>query len=360
MFGFLTANFSKPLNLANLAIYSGNYFFLPIIASFWLLIHSMWHCDLRTKWLFPIVGFFVALFYVVLLLPGYIFSWIPVLLMALFDLRWNKPERRFSKKAIATILLIGILMPNISAFVHYNSILREASTIAQTNDKAIFISSHIYEVNTFTPLFRAYNDWWAFLLSSAGMCGEMATATIGYLNQLGFDARKIGLPGENHEFVEVKVNDIWYVLDPGYYPHEILTRPERANRRISSTDIGAISYVIAYSGSSFIELTQYYVDTDTITIRILNNGEPVTNAKMYLIHEFMGSNARLPDAVSFYFTDTNGTVTLKMGALKYSDESKPFEPYYWIWINDKNTGYNVTSTGTGATQYKEIDIANLR
>jgi hypothetical protein len=337
----LPADLVKPINFANLVIYSGNYYFLPLIATFWLLIYSMSNFNLSKLKILGIFGLFFALICVVFLLPGYAFSWIPIFLMALFNRRWNKTKSRLSsKKVIAAILLVAVLMPNASAFVHYNSVLREALPIAHENDKAIFISSHINKVTTFTPIFRAYNDWWAFLLSSAGQCGEMATATIAYLNQLGFNARKISLPGENHEFVEVKINDTWYVLDPGYYPSEKLTRQERATRRVSSTDIGAIK-------------------TDNIVIRILNSGEPLANAKVYLIHKFMNSNTRLPDAASFYLTDNNGTVTLKMGALNYSDEAKEFEPFYWIYVNDENTGYTITSNGTGAIDYKEIDLADL-
>jgi hypothetical protein len=191
-------------------------------------------------------------------------------------------------------------------------------------------------------------------LVGVGACGELAMATVTYLKNLGFEARKVVFPGEDHAFVEVKINGEWRVLDPGYYPSENLTRKERAERRL--TEFGAISYVIGYVDSSFVELTQYYVPTDTIIIKVTHEGEPFANAEISLRHKFMSRTLQLPDNGVSFCSDGNGTVTFHLGALNYNSKANEFEPYFWIYINGRNTGYNVTSTGTGQTQFVEIDL----
>jgi len=290
-------------------------------------------------------------------LPQYTFSWIPIFSMILFSKIWRKAQRRLcSKKIIIFISLASILIPHVSVFACYNGVLLEASLIVNESDRVIFVSSYVNRITAFGYPFRANDDLWKFLLSSSGRCGEMATATVTFLNNLNIKARKVSFPGEDHAFVEVKINGTWYVVDPGYYSSAILTREERASLRIG--DLGAISYVIAYTDSSFVELTQYYVKTDTIIIRITYNGEPLANAKIYLKHKFMGRTMRLPDSSSAFYTDGNGTVVLHMGALTYNSKAEPYEPYYWIYVNDKNTSYTVTSTGTGKTHLTEIDSIN--
>jgi len=173
-----------------------------------------------------------------------------------------------------------------------------------------------------------------------------------YLSKLDIEARKVGLPGENHEFVEVKLNGSWWVVDPGYYRGEIITRQERANRRID--DVGAISYVVAYVDSSFIELTQEYVPTDTIIIKVTLGGEQLVNAQVVLKHLFMNNEWSLPPL----YTDGNGTVALHLGALTYNSKANEVEPYFWIYVNGQNTGRNVTSTGTNQTNIVEINLTD--
>lgn len=123
----------------------------------------------------------------------------------------------------------------------------------------------------------------------------MASATL--LNDAGFEARIIALPGEDHDFTECKVNGTWMVIDPGYGYTAPVSRQERANARLE--EMGAISYVIAYNGSNFTELTSQYVTTDSITIKITNQGKPLPNAEVYLTHEFRGRIVRLPDTGMF-------------------------------------------------------------
>jgi hypothetical protein len=256
----------------------------------------------------------------------------------------------WSKKTMASVFIVAVLIPNLTALACFNSELSAASSIAGDSGRVSRISQRVFDTMLTTRFLRAQNDFWKFLMVGTGQCGEMSTATISYLSKLDIEARKVGLPGENHEFVEVKLNGSWWVVDPGYYRGEIITRLERANRRID--DVGAISYVVAYVDSSFVELTQEYVPTDTIIIKVTLGGEQLANAQVVLKHLFMNNEWSLPPL----YTDGNGTITLHLGALTYNSKANEVEPFFWVYINGQNTERNVTSTGTGQTHLVEIDL----
>ena len=123
--------------------------------------------------------------------------------------------------------------------------------------------------------------------------------------------------------------------------------------------MGAISYVIADNGSNFTELTSQYVTTDSITIKITNQGKPLTNAEVYLTHEFRGRIVRLPDTGMSFFTNATGIVSFHMGALTYNENASPCEDYYRIYVNGQKTAYNVTSTGSNEDKFVAIDTSDL-
>jgi hypothetical protein len=260
----------------------------------------------------------------------------------------------WSKKTMASVFIVAVLMPNLTALACFNSELSAASSIAGDSARVSRISQRVFDTMLTTGFLRAQNDFWKFLMVGTGQCGEMSTATVSYLSKLSTEARKVGLPGENHEFVEVKLNGSWWVVDPGYYRGEIITRLERANRRIN--DVGAISYVVAYVDSSFVELTQEYVPTDTIIIRVRCAGESLAGAQIILKHLFMSAEWSLPPL----YSDGNGTLVLHLGALNYNDDAKQYESYYRICINGKDTGFRATSTGSGQVHAIEIELADTR
>ena len=273
-----------------------------------------------------------------------------------------RPKTNLSRRKVALFLALLItasfLLPQATACVCYNVVLSGAST-KTPSDEASFISNFVADTNFYSPYFmnigiRANNDFQKYLMDGVGACGEMAMSASTILNELGVNARVVNLPGEDHEFVEVNVAGTWMVLDPGYYPSQILTREQRASDRVE--EMGAISYVIAYVNSSFIELTQEYVPTDTIKIRVTSNSEPLTNTQVYLEHTFMGGQRRLPDATHVFFTGINGTVTLHLGIMSYNANAGNTDSFYRVYVNGISTGFNVTSTGTGQTHFVEIDL----
>ena len=133
----------------------------------------------------------------------------------------------WSKRTMASVFIVAVLMPNLTALASFNSELSVAYSIAGDSGRVSCISQRVHDTTLTTGFLRAQNDFWKFLMVGTGHCGEMSTATISYLGRLGIEARKVGLPGENHEFVEVELNGSWWVVDPGYFGGEIITRLEK-------------------------------------------------------------------------------------------------------------------------------------
>jgi len=350
------------VKLVNVALYLLTYYVLPAAAFFWfsrflpLWKGARWRQIFKAysvaivAWFFYLLMILPPVYGLPSLVPDYAFFWIPVPLMVLIYAK-KATKTVWSRKAMAAVVIVAVLMPNLAAFAGLNGELYAASSIAGESGRVSYISQHIRDAELTTWFLRAQNDFWKFLMAGAGQCGEMSTATVSYLDRLGIEARKVGLPGENHEFVEVKLNGSWWVVDPGYFGGDILSRQERASKRIE--DVGAISYVVAYVDSSFVELTQEYVPTDAIIIRVLREGEPFAGAQMVLTHKFQGNDWSLPPL----YTDGNGTVALHLGALNYNSRAGKAESFYRIYINGQSTGQNVTSTGTGILQRVEIDLS---
>lgn len=358
---------------ANIGLCFLNYNIIAVLALAWLLApffsskqqSKIRQLQLSISFELLLAVLYLTLFFVTLLgiLPEYIVLPIPMILVFLIYLVKFKPQKSFSKKVIAPVLAIimvlSILLPHLTAFACYNNILSQASAISNPEEKTTFISQYVYDTTAFDFPFlkeylRANRDFQKYLLVGVGACGELAMATVTYLKNLGFEARKVVFPGEDHAFVEVKINGEWRVLDPGYYPSENLTRKERAERRL--VEFGAISYIIAYVDSSFVELTQEYVPTDTIIIRVTCAGESLVGAQIILKHLFMSAEWSLPPL----YTDGNGTVVLHLGALNYNDKAKEFEPYYRIIVDGKDTEFRATSTGSDQVHVIEIDLADIR
>ena len=359
----------EPIKWVNTATYFLTYYIVPALTFFWILCRFFTSLKgSRRLYIFkayiflalasffylliifpPILGQPSIIFGYQIFVPDYLFFWIPIPLMLLV---YSKKAIKtiWSRKTIASALMVAVLMPNIVALTCFSIELSAAPSIISNSSRVSSISQRVFDTMLTTWFLRAQNDFWKFLMVGTGQCGEMSTATMSYLSKLDIEARKVGLPGENHEFVEVKLNGSWWVVDPGYYRGEIITRQERANRRID--DVGAISYVVAYVDSSFIELTQEYVPTDTIIIKVTLGGEQLVNAQVVLKHLFMNNEWSLPPL----YTDGNGTVALHLGALNYNSKANEVEPFFWVYVNGQNTGRNVTSTGTGQTHLVEIDL----
>jgi len=362
-----------PVKWVNTAMYFLTYFVAPAVAFFWLLnqffpslkgqrklyIFKAYFSLALASFFYlliiapPIFGQPSVMFGYPVFVPDYLFFWIPVPLMLLVYAK-KAIKTVWSKKTMASVFIVAVLMPNLIALACFNIELSVVSSIAGDSGRVSRISQRVLDTMLTTWFLRAQNDFWKFLMVGTGRCGEMSTATISYVSKLGIEARKVSLPGENHEFVEVKLNGSWWVVDPGYYRGEIITRQERANRRIN--DVGAISYVIAYVDSSFVELTQEYVPTDTVIIRVTLGDEPLANAQITLKHLFMSSEWSLP----LLYTDGNGTVVLHLGALNYNNKAKEYESHYRILVAGKDTEFRATSTGSGQLHVIEIELADIQ
>jgi hypothetical protein len=343
-----------------IAMYCCLFFFIPLSAVLWLFYESAQR-KLRAKTFFFLV---IALLYILFwysallapFIPEYLLLWFPVPVMVIQYAKWKGPASRLWSKRYAAIvasgLTIAVLLPNVAAFAGVNVLLNKTAYMASDSEKASFVYARVFDMTAFGWSPRAGMDYWKFLLSGAGACGEMAIANTNLMTASGLEARRVIIPGEDHAFVEVNIGGKWLVSDGP----KLVTRAEMAAKRIG--EIGSLSYVVAPTENSFIELTQQYVSTDTIIIRITRNGEPLADVAIALKHTFNGKLMQLPCDGCTFHTNVNGTVMLHIGKLHYIGKYKGSEEYYWIYANGQNTGHNVTSTGTGITQRVEIDLDN--
>jgi hypothetical protein len=350
------------IKVFGIAAYCCLFFFIPTSAVLWLFYESaqrkLWA---KTFFFLAVAVLYIFSWYNAFLapfIPEYVFLWFPIPVMIIQYAKWKGPVSRLWKKRyaafVASGLTIAVLLPNVAAFACVNVLLNKTRYMESDSEKASFIYAHVVDMTAFGWKPRAEMDYWKFLLSGAGACGEMAIADTNLMTAAGLEARRVIIPGEDHAFIEVNVNGEWLVSDGP----KLVTRDEMAAKRIE--EIGSLSYIVVPIGNSFIELTQQYVSTDTIIIRITRNGEPFADAAVVLKHRFDGKLMQLPCDGCTFHTNVNGTVTLHMGKLHYSGEYIGSEEYYWVYVNGRDTSHNVTSTGTGITQLVEIDFASSK
>jgi len=374
---FVRLAFVSNTKFLNIALYDVYYYVMPSIAIFilWVFLKKA-NSEKQSERQFPSVIAWTLLITAVSLvlfvidfcfntpLSYIIFPLIPVPMTCLYFNSKKLESKLLSRKIAAFTLTITIFMPYVAAFSGLNSALSVARAEQSNTERVEFVSEYVRIATTsfwglgviegrYVSFHRASSDFLKFLMVGAGSCGEMAHATKAFFDNLDLESRIVILPGEDHMFVEVKLNGTWLVVDPGY-GFNLVTREERGSRRLE--ELGGLSYVVAHTGQGLIELTHHYVTTDRIVIRVTENCESIANARIVLKHIFMGNKLSLPE----FHSDVNGTVELNLGLLTYNNSKiEPAEPYYWIYVNDQNTKLQVSSTGSGKSVYIEVDLADI-
>ena len=356
----------------NIIAYFISYYVIALLSLMWLFLrfHHKGGKKIANKTLLLVsletLGCFTALVSISIIgnLPEYFILPVPlILILAVYIVRY-RPARK-SRKLVAPFLVVAlvvsILMPIMAASASFDQTLKVASGIPDKTDQVKFISKTVLATTVRMDLVRANNDFEKLLLSGDGACGEGAIAMLVYLKKLGFDAREVDFPGEDHAFIEVEMNNTWQVVDPGYSLFSA-SRATRADRRVQ--EAGTVSYVAAYTEDGFTELTQQYVKTDTIIVRITQNGEPLAGTSVTFVHTLVtDGNARsmeLPGHGFSFHTDVNGSLTIhlgKIGESVYNGSFTKTDPYYVIQVNGKPEQLRVNSTGTGLVKEFQINLA---
>ena len=369
--------FAHHIGFFNVVVYDIYYYVMPSIAVFILVLGrkqgSKRQSDVPASVQSATIMDWVALATVALILICIDFSFntplsyvvfpaIPVFMMCLYFNSKEVERKLLSKKIVAFALAIVILLPYAMAFLGFNSAISVIKATQIKTDRAELASDYVSSITAsfwgltgleggYFILHRARSDFLKFLMVGVGSCGEMAHTTKGFFDSLDLESRIVSFPGEDHMFVEIKLNDTLLVVDPGYGMN-LVTREERASMRLR--ELGGLSYVVAHTDQGLIEVTNNYVTTDQITIRVTDSGEPIANAKVILKHTFLGQTRPLPE----FYSDTNGSVEFSLGPLAYNNSKiEPVEPYYWIWVNGKNTDLKASSTGSGKSVSIEVDLA---
>jgi len=295
-------------------------------------------------------------------------SYALLLLVSVFFLvvKLRVRDVKFKTSLAFLIMFMLAITPLIMMYVCPLVILQKAYTLRTVDERAEFIASYIrnttvniwffnYDPILFccVTLHRARGDFNKFVLFGVGGCGEIALAETVFLRRLGVEAREVHLHGEEHAFVEVRINDTWFVSD--VYRPGLMMREEYAKDRIKQ--IGGLSHVVAYTEHGMVDLTKAYVPSaDEVIIKVIYHGEPVMNARVKLIHKFRGNDLALPEL----HTDAHGIAIIYLGPMSYNNtQIEPAERFYWIYINDENTGFKVSGEGKNKVQYITIDLALL-
>ena len=201
-----------------------------------------------------------------------------------------------------------------------------------------YVASHTYS----SACVRFSNDPLGFFIGGMGRCEKMAHAESFMLNLIGIRSQVVSLVGEDHSFVEVYVAGQWMASDPGYGYH-LNTTVERGAARLA--EFGGLSFVLVEGTAPPEFVTDRYVLTDTIVIRVLKNGVAYAGGSLLLKHEFRGFQLN-PIQVPL---DGNGTVILKMGSMQYNSNAGSTDSFYSIWVDDKDVNQTVISYGMNRT-----------
>jgi len=356
-------SFFKAVGFFNVVFYDLYYYLLPVIVVVLWFTSTDRSLEKGVNWKFVgIIVLPVVLIFIDYCVNIIVFYFIPpaIVVSILYFKYWKKLSTPtfFSKKTLIIILLGIFLMPYLSVLFGLTNTSLTMNTLQDDYEKIEYISNYVMDAHTsfwgsgsayYSP-HRVGDNFLKFWLVGVCGCGDMAYSTISFIDFLDLKSRPVGFPGEDHMFVEVFLDGNWLVVDPGYNL-TLITQKERAFARIK--EIGGLSYVVANSKNDPIDLTEIYVNTDKIIIKILDNGNPVTDAKVTLKHTFHGSTFSLP---SFY-SDNNGTVILSLGPMSYSNPNiEPAEQFYWVYVNEKNTNIQITSSGSGKSTLVEVNL----
>ena len=291
------------------------------------------------------------------IIPEYLYAWFSVPLMLFLYSKANPSSKLNLKKfkaLTALTVLLAILLPNIAVFAGQYLIVNNFDEVNDMSVKASLISSRVIGMNTLSQRFRANNDYWKFMLTGVGACGEIAMANSELMKQAGIETRRVEVSGENHAFIEAKINGEWQVIDAP----AVQSREEWFENRVDS--IGCVTYLCTITEDSFIELIQDYTNkTDNITIRVSRDGIPVADAQVQLKHTFVMQSGKpsetsiiqtIPSPERYFLTNENGTVSLHLGKPQFIGEFNKSELFYWVIVNSVKQNCTISSEGLGVNR----------
>ncbi len=362
----------------NTITYFFTYYIIALFALMWLFLNlsskvgkrisnKIWISGIiGTLGILGVLGCFILLDFTSSFsgLPEYLVFSTPIMLFfAVYFAKYRseRQTKRWLSPILVLTLILSLLMPLAAASFSSEQVIIRASH-NDSVEQIDYVAGVVLATTTQIDIMRSNNDFEKLMLSGAGSCGEGAIAMLTFFKRMGFEARETAFPGEDHAFVEVKVDGAWQVVDPGYSP-TLLTREARVERRVH--EAGTISYVAAYTENGFIELTKQYVETDTIIIKVTEYGEPLADVAITLSHTLAVDGKTqsriLPGHGYSFHTDTNGTVKVNLGKIcetAYTNEFAKTEPYYTICVNGKATQSTCNSTGTGIETEILIELAS--
>jgi len=276
-------------------------------------------------------------------------GWWPFLNLPIYSLIITTLALSFLSKSKFIIFFAWLAMLIFSSFMvgffGYEDAIGTTTYLNSIEQKVDFANNyahfHIfptYQLQDPVTSYRFERNLIGFYNLGFGSCFEMALIEHLLLNQSGVESRIVLIVGEDHTIVEVKINGTWMISDPGLQ-NILIPREEFTKKRLNQ--IGGISLVYVVDTDPPIFITDQYVPTDLVTIKITKNSLPYSNCTVTLMHYFNYSNFETPKI----HPNSEGIIKIKLGDMR-NYIIGGVEPFYWVCIDGNKTEYQVTSNGT--------------
>lgn len=172
----------------------------------------------------------------------------------------------------------------------------------------------------FTWIRDQNNPSWIFFYTR-GMCQEFAVLFVKMAEFAEIVSRLVYNPAEDHEWVEVLIDDNWIHVDPSnnYYNQQGVYENGWGKQ---------LSYVYTIdSEGEIIDITSRYTGTGRLIVRVVTDNEPVAGAEItvksrFLMekypHMYNSARAIVPRKRQNFLTDENGEHVFNLGCNNYT------------------------------------------
>ena len=241
----------------------------------------------------------------------------------------------YNKKIIIGLLVIIFLLPDahyIYGFYFYDgsedinkTTIEIINNISDDDNKSIAILE--WERNNVDRIYGKYyisrfpflimrrasgDPSWVFF-SKYGTCGDFAGLFSEMATYAEIENRLVFCPGEDHEWVEVKINDTWKNADAVW--SNLLYDDKRYYER-NWSNVSRVYYRDPITNEE-VDITRNYSEIGTLIVNI-NDSEGIQNTKIVIQSMYKSNKEQKPRNVISKDSNLNGTNIFQLGANTYN------------------------------------------
>ncbi|MCZ7357677.1 MAG: hypothetical protein O8C66_01460 [Candidatus Methanoperedens sp.] len=177
----------------------------------------------------------------------------------------------------------------------------------------------IFNVNGDYRLFGARPapvSW--IIYSRLANCEEYARVFVTMMNKAGIESRLITAPGEDHAWAEYMHDGYRIAVDPSQ--NYVIGSHKREFEKIMSVKFSYLEAIDPQGNK--IDASDEYIKRGNLTIVVLDNGKPVSNAQVMIQNPYLmesrSDRYKKPIPVLLKSTGNEGTASFKLGYQKYN------------------------------------------